>query len=144
MVVDFQHHYIPVELAKRRGLYSENSNTMLKEGGLPATTMHRRLYDLDLQLQDMDEAGVDVLVLSCLLGWSASLAECRFINDDLAPRFRENIPSVLSDWPRHRCWKGKQRLTSCGARSKNWGARRDDYFAGQQTVSRLGEAVRFV
>jgi predicted TIM-barrel fold metal-dependent hydrolase len=84
MVVDFQHHYIPVELAKRRGLYSENGNTMLKEGGVPATTMHRRLYDLDLQLQDMDEAGVDVSVLSCLLGWSAPLEECRFINNDLA------------------------------------------------------------
>jgi predicted TIM-barrel fold metal-dependent hydrolase len=27
---------------------------------------------------------VDVSVLSCLLGWSAPLEECRFINDDLA------------------------------------------------------------
>lgn len=84
MVIDFQHHYIPVELAKKRGLYSENGRTMLQEGGLPATTMHQRLYDLDLQLRDMDEAGVDVSVLSCLLGWSAPLAECRMINDDLA------------------------------------------------------------
>jgi predicted TIM-barrel fold metal-dependent hydrolase len=84
MVVDFQHHYIPVQLAKKRGLYSESNHTMLKEGGLPATTMHRRLYDLDLQLEDMDEAGVDISVLSCLLGWSAPLDECRFINDDLA------------------------------------------------------------
>jgi predicted TIM-barrel fold metal-dependent hydrolase len=73
-----------VELAKRRGLYSETGKTMLQEGGLPATTMHQRLYDLDLQLRDMDEAGIDVSVLSCLLGWSASLEECRFINDDLA------------------------------------------------------------
>jgi predicted TIM-barrel fold metal-dependent hydrolase len=32
----------------------------------------------------MDEAGVDISVLSCLLGWSAPLEECRFINDDLA------------------------------------------------------------
>jgi aminocarboxymuconate-semialdehyde decarboxylase len=84
MVIDFQHHYIPVELAKKRGLYSETGRTMLHEGGLPATTMHRRLYDLDLQLDDMAQAGVDVSVLSCLLGWSASLEECRFINDDLA------------------------------------------------------------
>jgi len=84
MVVDFQHHYIPVQLAKKRGLYSESGNTMLQEGGLPATTMHRRLYDLDLQLRDMDEAGVDMSVLSCLLGWSAPMEECRFINDDLA------------------------------------------------------------
>jgi aminocarboxymuconate-semialdehyde decarboxylase len=84
MVIDFQHHYIPVELAKKRGLYSETSNTMLTEGGLPATTMHRRLYDLELQLKDMDEAGVDISVLSCLLGWSAPLEECRMINDGLA------------------------------------------------------------
>ena len=83
MVVDFQHHYVPVELAKRRGLYSETT-TYLTAGGLRATTMHARLYDLDLQLGDMNEAGVDVSVLSCLLGWDASLTECRLINDDLA------------------------------------------------------------
>jgi predicted TIM-barrel fold metal-dependent hydrolase len=40
--------------------------------------------DLDLQLRDMDEAGVDVSILSCLLGWSAPLKECCFINDDLS------------------------------------------------------------
>jgi predicted TIM-barrel fold metal-dependent hydrolase len=84
MVIDFQHHYIPLQLAQRRGLYSEQKTTMLREGGLPATTMHRRLYDLDLQLEEMAEAGIDVSVLSCLLGWSATLEECRFINDDLA------------------------------------------------------------
>jgi predicted TIM-barrel fold metal-dependent hydrolase len=32
----------------------------------------------------MDEAGVDVSVLSCLLGWDAPLEDCRFINDKLA------------------------------------------------------------
>jgi len=73
-----------VELAKKRGLYSATGKTMLQEGGLPATTMHQRLYDLDLQLDDMAQAGVDLSVLSCLLGWSAPLEECRFINDDLA------------------------------------------------------------
>ena len=83
MVVDFQHHYVPVELAKRRGLYSDKT-TYLQEGGRRATTMHARLYDLDLQLRDMSEAGIDVSVLSCLLGWNASLDECHLINDDLA------------------------------------------------------------
>jgi aminocarboxymuconate-semialdehyde decarboxylase len=91
MVIDFQHHYIPVELAKRRGLYSETGNTMLTEGGLPATTMHRRLYDLELQLEDMDQAEIDIAVLSCLLGWSAPLEECRMINDDLA-RIQKKYP----------------------------------------------------
>ncbi|MGH7826195.1 MAG: amidohydrolase family protein [Candidatus Binatia bacterium] len=83
MIVDFQHHYVPVELAKRRGLYSD-ATTYLQEGGRRATTMHARLYDLDLQLEDMAEAGIDVSVLSCLLGWNATLDECRLINDDLA------------------------------------------------------------
>lgn len=83
MVIDFQHHYIPIALAKKRGLYASSGKTLLQEGGLPATTMHQRLYDLDLQLDDMAQAGIDLSVLSCLLGWSAPLDECRFINDDL-------------------------------------------------------------
>jgi predicted TIM-barrel fold metal-dependent hydrolase len=83
MVIDFQRHFIPVELAKKRGLYSEKT-TFMQDGGLPAITMHAKLYDLDLQLRDMDEAGVDVSVLSCLLGWDASLEECRFINEHLS------------------------------------------------------------
>lgn len=83
MVIDFQHHYVPIELARKKGLYSEET-TYLEEGGRRSTTMHRRLFDLDLQLKEMGEAGIDVSVLSCLLGWSAPLDECRWINDDLA------------------------------------------------------------
>jgi aminocarboxymuconate-semialdehyde decarboxylase len=84
MVIDFQHHYVPVELAKKRGLYSDKGDmTYLQEGGKRATTMHTQLYDLDLQLTEMAEAGIDCSVLSCLLGWSAPMDECRLINDDL-------------------------------------------------------------
>ena len=84
-VIDFQHHYVPVELAKKHGLYSDKGETTyLQEGGKRATTMHTRLYDPDLQLMEMAEAGVDCSVLSCLLGWSAPMDECRFINDHLA------------------------------------------------------------
>jgi predicted TIM-barrel fold metal-dependent hydrolase len=90
MVIDFQHHYVPVELAKKRGLYAEETS-YLKEGGLRATTMHKRLYDLDLQLREMSEAGIDVSVLSCLLGWSAPMDECRLINDNLA-KVQANYP----------------------------------------------------
>jgi predicted TIM-barrel fold metal-dependent hydrolase len=85
MVIDFQHHYVPVELAKKRGLYSDKGEmTYLQEGGKRATTMHARLYDLDLQLTEMAEAGIDCSVLSCLLGWNAPMEECQLINDDLA------------------------------------------------------------
>jgi aminocarboxymuconate-semialdehyde decarboxylase len=85
MVIDFQHHYVPMELAKKRGLYSDKGEmTYLQEGGKRATTLHTRLYDLDLQLEEMAEAGIDVSVLSCLLGWNAPMDECQLINDDLA------------------------------------------------------------
>ncbi|HEX2932053.1 MAG TPA: hypothetical protein VHV54_20165 [Candidatus Binatia bacterium] len=120
MVIDFQQHYIPVQLAKNRGLYSETGRTMLKEGGLPATTMHRRLYDLDLQLGEMAEAGVDLSVLSCLLGWSAPLDECRFINEDLAT-IQKNIRTSLSAWLTIRSWTGRRRWTNCGERFRTWG-----------------------
>jgi hypothetical protein len=73
----------PGGLGKKKGLYSAKT-TYLQEGGRRATTMHARLFDLELQLKDMSEAGIDVSVLSCLLGWVASLDECRLINDDLA------------------------------------------------------------
>lgn len=84
MIVDFQHHYVPKTLAQKRGLYSEEASFAKLEGGIPRLTMHSRLYDAEAQLEDMDEAGVDVSVLSCLLGWDTSLEDNRFINDALA------------------------------------------------------------
>ncbi len=109
MVVDFQHHYIPLALVKSRGLYSETGNTLLQEGGLPATTVHRRLYDLALQLEDMDQAGVDISVLSCLFGWSAPLEECRFINEDLAA-IEKKYPRRFVGLAQAPIWEGKPAL----------------------------------
>src|SRR5262245_34118607 len=114
MVVDFQHHYVPVELAKKRGLYSDKT-TYLQEGGRRATTMHARLYDLDLQLKDMREGGIDVSVLSCLLGWNASLDECRLINDDLG-----NTRESLLGSPKHRSWMAKRRCKKSTGRFEAW------------------------
>ena len=42
----------------------------------------------------MDQTGIDVSVLSCLLGWSSALDECRFINDDLSA-LQEKYPRRL-------------------------------------------------
>jgi predicted TIM-barrel fold metal-dependent hydrolase len=83
MIVDFQHHYVPIDLAKKKGLYSEKV-VFASDGTVPSLTMHSKLYDPEAQLKDMDEAGVDVSVLSCLLGWSAPLEECQLINERLA------------------------------------------------------------
>ena len=83
MVVDFQHHYVPAELARQKGLYSDTV-AVATEGGVPRMTLHAKLYDAEAQLRDMEEAGVDVSVLSCHLGWDGSLDDCRVINDSYA------------------------------------------------------------
>jgi aminocarboxymuconate-semialdehyde decarboxylase len=119
MVIDFQHHYVPVELAKKRGLYAEET-TYLKEGGLRATTMHKRLYDLDLQLREMSEAGIDVSVLSCLLGWSAPMDECRLINDDLA-RVQANYPDKFVGLAQAPVLEGKEAIQEIDRAVRNLG-----------------------
>jgi len=88
MIVDFQHHYVPIDLAKKKGLYSEKV-VFASDGAVPSLTMHAKLYDPEAQLKDMNEAGVDVSVLSCLLGWTAPLEECQLINERLAELQRE-------------------------------------------------------
>jgi hypothetical protein len=69
--------------------------------------MHQRLYDLDLQLRDTDETGIDLSVHSCLLGWSASLEESQFINRPAA--LMKKYPSCLSVWPKFRCSMANRR-----------------------------------
>jgi predicted TIM-barrel fold metal-dependent hydrolase len=88
MIVDFQHHYVPIDLAKKKGLYSEKV-VFASDGAVPSLTMHSKLYDPEAQLKDMDEAGVDVSVLSCLLGWTAPLEECQLINERLGEMQRK-------------------------------------------------------
>ncbi len=83
MIVDFQHHFVPLELAVRRG-FAPGERRNLVEGGIPKLTLHDKLYDIDIQLKDMDLAGIDLAVLSCNLGWDAPLEDCRLINDRLA------------------------------------------------------------
>ena len=58
--------------------------------------LHARLYDLDLQLGDMTEAGVDLSSLAGLLEWNASTDECQLINNDLA-KVQVAYPRRLSD-----------------------------------------------
>ena len=80
MVVDFEHHYIPVELARRMGI-NTGTRTIVEEDGVPKANVHGQLFDLDAQIRDMDGAGIDVAVQTCILGWDAPLENCRLLND---------------------------------------------------------------
>src|SRR5438874_5941850 len=88
MVIDFEHHYIPVELARRMGIDTK-TKTIVEEGGVAKANVHSQLFNLDAQIQDMDRAGIDVAVQSCILGWDTTLENCRLLNDCAAKIQRE-------------------------------------------------------
>ncbi len=76
MVIDFEHHYIPVELGRRLGMDTERKDAV-RTGD---AAIHSQLFDLSAQISDMDRAGIDVAVQSCILGWDTSLENCRLLN----------------------------------------------------------------
>ena len=83
MVIDFEHHYVPMELARRMGINTE-IRTIVEEDGVPKANVHGQLFNLDAQIQDMDRAGIDVAVQTCILGWDTTLENCRLLNDSAA------------------------------------------------------------
>jgi aminocarboxymuconate-semialdehyde decarboxylase len=83
MVIDFEHHYIPVELARRMGINTAG-RTIVEEDGVAKANVHSQLFNLDGQIHDLDRAGIDVAVLSCILGWDTTIENCRIINDNTA------------------------------------------------------------
>lgn len=83
MIIDFQHHYVPYELAERHGV-AGRGRIEVRDGTAPKVTLHRKLYDLEAQIGDMDDMGLDLAVLSCLMGWDATPDDCHFINQKMA------------------------------------------------------------
>src|SRR3954451_23198187 len=81
MVVDFQHHYTPPELMER----GKGDGTLrVDENGNPNYRFNPLLADLAAHVRMMDQAGIDMAVLSCGSGFDQpDLATCRLINDRL-------------------------------------------------------------
>ena len=77
MVIDFEHHYIPAELGRSLGMDPTRKEAVRTRDA----TVHSQLFDLDAQVRDMDRAGVDIAVQSCILGWDTTLENCRLLND---------------------------------------------------------------
>lgn len=87
MIIDFEHHYIPVDLAGRLGMKTDDK-APVRQGD---AAIHAQLFDLDAQIADMDRAGIDVAVQSCILGWDTTLENCRLLND-CAARLQKDYP----------------------------------------------------
>ncbi len=80
MIVDFQHHYTPRELMS--GAPGDGRIVHFDASGAPAHTQHALLWDLDEHIAMMDEAGIDLAVLTSSAGMGAVEADkARFIND---------------------------------------------------------------
>jgi predicted TIM-barrel fold metal-dependent hydrolase len=85
MVIDFEHHYIPAELGRRMGM-----DPTKKEGIRTRDAfVHSQLFDMEAQILDMDRAGIDLAVQSCILGWDTTLENCRLLNDCTAELQKE-------------------------------------------------------
>jgi predicted TIM-barrel fold metal-dependent hydrolase len=77
MVIDFEHHYIPAELGLRFSMDPTRKDAV-RTGD---ASIHSQLFDLDAQIADMERAGIDIAVQSCILGWDTTLENCQLLND---------------------------------------------------------------
>jgi predicted TIM-barrel fold metal-dependent hydrolase len=88
MIVDVHRHFMPKELFERHGAL--NKPTWRYNDPALEFTFYHKLYEVDQQLRDMDEAGIDIAVLN-LAQWSLKgLDVCRLINDSIARVVKEH------------------------------------------------------
>jgi len=79
MIVDFQHHFTPRELITKDP--GDGMILVYDETGAPSYSNHRLLFDLDEHIRMMDEAGIDVTMLTSAAAMCADLERSRLVND---------------------------------------------------------------
>lgn len=75
MVIDWQHHCSPEEVFRKRG--GKAGQPLVKDGKV-GMHLYEEAYQINKQLEFMDEAGIDVAVLSSTLD---SVEDCRLTDD---------------------------------------------------------------
>jgi predicted TIM-barrel fold metal-dependent hydrolase len=79
MIVDFQHHFIPRELAKEPA--GAKTGVHFDKDGVPSMTPNSVLYDLDEHIDMMDKAGIDAAFLTVPPAMCAEMDVSRIAND---------------------------------------------------------------
>jgi uncharacterized protein len=88
MVIDFEHHYTPLELMETG---NGNGSLRLDGNGNPNYRFNPLLAELSAHVRMMDKAGIDVAVLSCGSGFDQpNIAICRLINNSIKQAEREH------------------------------------------------------
>lgn len=88
MIIDVHRHYAPKELFERFGAL--NRPTWRYQDETLEFTFYHKLYEVDVQLKDMDEAGIDIAVLSLAQLSLKGLEICRLLNDAIAKVVKEH------------------------------------------------------
>jgi len=81
MIIDFEHHYTPFEMWKKRGGQPGKLTRMYSPEGKELRPLYDADYDLPLHLEHMDIAGIDRAVLTKCMD---NLEDARIFNDDMA------------------------------------------------------------
>lgn len=84
-VIDFHIHFSPAVLLQERlsSLKSEDDKQVRYVEGVPASTIHHHIHQLNRHLQVMDQVGVDIAVISSAEGMRGDLQKCQVVNDHL-------------------------------------------------------------
>lgn len=96
-VIDFHIHYSPEILLREKLALLKSPDDRLTRyvQGIPASTIHNLLHQLDRHLAVMDYAGVDRVVLSSAEGMRGTLASCRVVNDHMHEAMQRYPDRVL-------------------------------------------------
>ena len=88
MIIDVHRHYMPKELYESYGPLDKP--TWRYQDPVLEFTFYHKLYEVDTQLRDMDEAGIDIAVLS-LAQWNLKgLETCKILNNGIARVVKEH------------------------------------------------------
>ncbi len=82
MIVDFHIHYSPEELVRPK-LGPGGTPRTIFVNGVPTQMPQQQLFNLEQHVAAMDEAGVDVAVISSPSGLAPDINQCRMVNDKL-------------------------------------------------------------
>jgi len=86
MIIDFEHHYTPYDIWKKRGGKPGEVVRMFSPDGRELRPLDDASHDIQLHLKNMDIAGIDMAVLT---GTVDNLEEARFFNDACAKVVKE-------------------------------------------------------
>jgi aminocarboxymuconate-semialdehyde decarboxylase len=79
MIIDFEHHYTPYEIWKKRGGKPGEIVRMFSSDGREIRPLDDASHDIQLHLKNMDIAGIDTAVLT---GTVDNLEEAKLFNDE--------------------------------------------------------------